>query len=152
MPRIDPRAAWCEAQTLPLCYATPFSGIISSRLSTLKFWACHSFQHHDIRSSAFRDNLVPYLGARTQHFQHEFYHFARSCYDMVKKTSLDHWPVLCDAKGWHKWQVMINRSQIYVGIGLECDSLHGRLVAVIVSFSFSQDLRVSICPVQRTEE
>ena len=47
---------------------------------------------------------------------------------------------------------MINRSQIYVGIGLECDSLHGRLVAVIVSFSFSQDLRVSICPVQRAEE
>ncbi len=30
-----------------------------------------------------RDLLLPYLGTRTEHFQHEFYNFARSPYDLV---------------------------------------------------------------------
>jgi E3 ubiquitin-protein ligase Topors len=31
----------------------------------------------DIQSQAFHDRLLPYLGGRTRHFQHEFFHFAR---------------------------------------------------------------------------
>lgn len=40
-------------------------------------------QRHEIRSPEFHDRLLPYFGANTEHFQHEFYHFARSVYDMV---------------------------------------------------------------------
>ncbi len=35
------------------------------------------------RSPEMRDLLLPYLGTRTEHFQHEFYNFARSPYDLV---------------------------------------------------------------------
>jgi len=37
----------------------------------------------EIQSPEMRDNLLPYLGLRTEHFQHEFYNFARSTYDLV---------------------------------------------------------------------
>jgi len=37
----------------------------------------------DIQSAEMRDHLLPYLGTRTEQFQHEFYHFARSTYDLV---------------------------------------------------------------------
>lgn len=42
-----------------------------------------ALQRHDIRGPEFMELLQPYLGLRTEHFQHEFYHFARSVYDMV---------------------------------------------------------------------
>ena len=41
------------------------------------------FQRNEIRSPEFYQALLPHLRSRTQHFQHEFYNFARSCYDMV---------------------------------------------------------------------
>ena len=40
-------------------------------------------QRHEIRSIEVHDRLLPYFGNRTEHFQHEFYHFARCVYDMV---------------------------------------------------------------------
>lgn len=40
-------------------------------------------QRHEIRSPEIHDRLLPYFGNRTEHFQHEFYNFARSVYDMV---------------------------------------------------------------------
>ena len=40
-------------------------------------------QRHEIRSPEFYEAIVPYFGNRTEHFQHEFYHFARSAYDMI---------------------------------------------------------------------
>eukprot|EP00095_Tigriopus_kingsejongensis_P002332 snap_masked-scaffold347_size200506-processed-gene-1.2 protein:Tk02332 transcript:snap_masked-scaffold347_size200506-processed-gene-1.2-mRNA-1 annotation:"ubiquitin-protein e3" len=40
-------------------------------------------QEHEIQSREFHQALRPFAGAYTEHFQHEFYHFARSYYDMV---------------------------------------------------------------------
>ncbi|TRY74517.1 hypothetical protein TCAL_00750 [Tigriopus californicus] len=42
-----------------------------------------SIQQHEIESQEFHDVILPYCGAHTEHFQHEFHHFARSSYDMV---------------------------------------------------------------------
>jgi len=38
---------------------------------------------HEIMSPEMRDNLLPYLGIRTEHFQHELYNYARSTYDLI---------------------------------------------------------------------
>ena len=40
-------------------------------------------ERFEIRSPEFHEKLLPYLANRTDHFQHEFYHYARSVYDMV---------------------------------------------------------------------
>ena len=40
-------------------------------------------ERFEIRSADFHDRLLPYLGTHTDHFQHEFYHYARSVYDMI---------------------------------------------------------------------
>ena len=40
-------------------------------------------ERFDIGSPEFHEKLLPYLSNRTDHFQHEFYHFARSVYDMI---------------------------------------------------------------------
>lgn len=40
-------------------------------------------ERFEIRSPEFHEKLLPYLGNRTDHFQHELYHFARSVYDMI---------------------------------------------------------------------
>lgn len=37
----------------------------------------------DIRSEEFHEHISPFISLRTAHFIHEFYHFARSLYDMV---------------------------------------------------------------------
>lgn len=37
----------------------------------------------DINSSNFRNMIRPYFGNNTDHFQHEFYNFARSNFDLV---------------------------------------------------------------------
>lgn len=42
-----------------------------------------NIQEHEIESQEFHDVILPYCGANTDHFQHEFHHFARSSYDMV---------------------------------------------------------------------
>ena len=42
-----------------------------------------TLQRHEIASPEFLELLQPYMGSRTGHFQHEFYHYARSVYDMV---------------------------------------------------------------------
>ncbi len=52
----------------------------------------------EIRSPEFHERMLPYLANRTEHFQHEFYHFARSVYDMIgydrQATYSDHVPTL----------------------------------------------------------
>lgn len=40
-------------------------------------------ERYPINSREFRRAMRPHLGSRTNHFIHEFYHFARSPYDMV---------------------------------------------------------------------
>ena len=40
-------------------------------------------QRFNIQSPEFHEQIVPYTGTRTNHFQHEFYNFARSTYDMI---------------------------------------------------------------------
>ena len=40
-------------------------------------------ERFNIRSPEFHEKLLPYLGTRTDHFQHEFYHYARSPHDMI---------------------------------------------------------------------
>lgn len=40
-------------------------------------------ERFEIRSPEFHEKLLPYLGNRTDHFQHEFYHYARSVYDLI---------------------------------------------------------------------
>ena len=40
-------------------------------------------QRFNIQSPEFHEQMVPYTGTRTTHFQHEFYNFARSTYDMI---------------------------------------------------------------------
>lgn len=40
-------------------------------------------QRCEIHSQEFRDQLVPYVGNRASHFQHEFRHYARSTFDLV---------------------------------------------------------------------
>lgn len=42
-----------------------------------------TLQRQQITGPEFLELLQPYLGTRTEHFQHEFYHYARSVYDMV---------------------------------------------------------------------
>jgi len=39
-------------------------------------------KRYHITGPDMRDHLLPYLGTRTNHFQHEFYNFARSPYDL----------------------------------------------------------------------
>ncbi len=43
----------------------------------------NAIESSEIRSAEFHDRLAPYLGNDTEHFQHEFYYFARSVYDMI---------------------------------------------------------------------
>lgn len=40
-------------------------------------------QLFDIQSQEFHKQIVPYTGTKTNHFQHEFYNFARSTYDIM---------------------------------------------------------------------
>ena len=40
-------------------------------------------ERFEVRSPEFHEKLLPYLANRTDHFQHEFYHYARSVYDMI---------------------------------------------------------------------
>ena len=40
-------------------------------------------ERFEIRSPEFHEKLLPYLSNRTDHFQHEFYHYARSVYDLI---------------------------------------------------------------------
>ena len=40
-------------------------------------------QRFNIQSPEFHEQMMPYTGTRTNHFQHEFYNFARSTYDMI---------------------------------------------------------------------
>ena len=40
-------------------------------------------QRFNIQSPEFYEQMMPYTGTRTNHFQHEFYNFARSTYDMI---------------------------------------------------------------------
>ena len=40
-------------------------------------------ERFEIRSPEFHEKLLPFLGTRTDHFQHEFYHYARSVYDLI---------------------------------------------------------------------
>ena len=40
-------------------------------------------QRFNIQSPEFHEQIVPYTGTRTNHFQHEFYNYARSTYDMI---------------------------------------------------------------------
>ena len=40
-------------------------------------------QRFNIQSPEFHEQMVPYTGTRTNHFQHEFYNYARSTYDMI---------------------------------------------------------------------
>ena len=53
-------------------------------------------ERFEIRSPEFHEKLLPYLANRTDHFQHEFYHYARSVYDMIgydrTATYVDHPP------------------------------------------------------------
>ena len=53
-------------------------------------------ERFEIRSPEFHEKLLPYLANRTDHFQHEFYHYARSVYDMIgydrTATYIDHPP------------------------------------------------------------
>lgn len=46
----------------------------------------------DINSDDFYIYMQPYFNDRTRHFQHEFYHFARSQYDMTKYDSMAQYP------------------------------------------------------------
>ena len=46
---------------------------------------------YPINSREFRRALRPYLGSRSRHFAHEFYHFARSMYDMVGHDNASHY-------------------------------------------------------------
>ena len=38
---------------------------------------------YPISSPELRDLLLPYLGTRTEHFQHELYNFARTPFDLT---------------------------------------------------------------------
>ena len=40
-------------------------------------------ERFNIRSPEFHEKLLPYLGTNTDHFQHEFYHYASSPHDMI---------------------------------------------------------------------
>jgi len=40
-------------------------------------------QRFNIQSPEFHEQMVPYTGTRTTHFQHELHNFARSTYDMI---------------------------------------------------------------------
>ena len=53
-----------------------------NRLSFVLELILRLIEQHHIRSRHFRDALVQYMGANTEHFIHEFYQFARCPYDM----------------------------------------------------------------------
>eukprot|EP00096_Caligus_rogercresseyi_P012170 TRINITY_DN5022_c0_g1_i1.p1 TRINITY_DN5022_c0_g1~~TRINITY_DN5022_c0_g1_i1.p1 ORF type:complete len:574 (-),score=185.50 TRINITY_DN5022_c0_g1_i1:386-2107(-) len=52
---------------------------VSYTLNSVLEWICE----HDISSRTFGRRLKPILGRHTAHFSHEFYHYARSVYDLV---------------------------------------------------------------------
>ncbi len=54
---------------------TPSSGVVDEIIDLV--------QRHEIRSPEFHARLQRLFGANTPHFQHEFFYFARSVYDMV---------------------------------------------------------------------
>ncbi|XP_066975149.1 E3 ubiquitin-protein ligase Topors-like [Macrobrachium rosenbergii] len=57
--------------------------ISPSRVGTVLTEVMDLIERYPINSREFRAALRPHLRTRTQHFVHEFYHFARSPYDMV---------------------------------------------------------------------
>lgn len=55
----------------------------SSRIGVVLAEVMELIERYPIDSREFRHAVQPHLGRRTHHFVHEFYHFARSPYDMV---------------------------------------------------------------------
>lgn len=55
----------------------------SARIGVVLTEVMDLIERHLINSREFRRAMRPHLGSRTNHFVHEFYHFARSPYDMV---------------------------------------------------------------------
>ena len=55
----------------------------SARIGVVLAEIMDLIERHAIDSREFRRAVRPHLGSRTNHFVHEFYHFARSPYDMV---------------------------------------------------------------------
>lgn len=55
----------------------------SSRIGVVLAEVMELIERYSIDSHEFRQAMQPHLGRRTNHFVHEFYHFARSPYDMV---------------------------------------------------------------------
>lgn len=63
----------------------------SSRIGAVLAEVMELIERHPINSRAFKRALQVHLGRRTNHFIHEFYHFARSPYDMVGHDNASHY-------------------------------------------------------------
>ncbi|GAB6028952.1 hypothetical protein CHUAL_004747 [Chamberlinius hualienensis] len=67
---------WLNRELIALNCGSRVAFIIELVLSLL--------HRYHILSPEFIDNMRPYIGTYTRHFLHEFYHFARSPYDMAR--------------------------------------------------------------------
>ncbi|XP_042859472.1 E3 ubiquitin-protein ligase Topors-like [Penaeus japonicus] len=63
----------------------------SSRIGAVLAEVMELIERHAINSREFKRALQVHLGRRTNHFIHEFYHFARSPYDMVGHDNASHY-------------------------------------------------------------
>ena len=68
---------WLNRELNVLLETAPYQSAMAIQL------ILDTIQRHEIRSQEFTEQLLPYLGTRTEHFQHEFFNYARSYYDMV---------------------------------------------------------------------
>lgn len=66
---------WVNRELAALLHSA-FIGVVLAEIMDL-------IERYPINSREFRRAVRPHLGSRTNHFVHEFYHFARSPYDMV---------------------------------------------------------------------
>jgi len=70
---------WLNRELNVLLEGTRYQAQNPTVLNLITEW----IKRYDIQSPEMRDRLLPYLGTRTEHFQHEFFHFARSPFDLV---------------------------------------------------------------------
>ncbi|KAG0714999.1 E3 ubiquitin-protein ligase Topors [Chionoecetes opilio] len=66
---------WVNRELAALVHSTRIGVVLTEIMDLIERYA--------INSREFRRAVRPHLGNRTNHFVHEFYHFARSPYDMV---------------------------------------------------------------------
>ena len=84
---------------LPWLHREVMALVPPSRISDVTQRIMNWIEQYPINSREFRRNLRPHFGSRTRHFIHEFYHFARSPFDMVGHDLAAHYTYRMNMEG-----------------------------------------------------